>query len=442
MQLFFGGARGRSGAQPTDQTAGARAIAQRSRSTEARRRRAWFSVHRWLGIGLGAWFALVGITGSLLVFEEPIDAWLNPKLLTSRETTHWLAPEQLLQQVESEHALGRVEQLKPPVAPGDVYRVIFRTQPNKRSGAQRVEAMFAPASGTLLGTRPTEQLGLAPPQLMKSIYEFHRNVLLGEAGSNIVGIAGFLLLGSAITGGVVAFPRRAREWRRLVHINVGASITRILFDLHRSLGALAVLLLLLATLTGATLVYLNYVRDAVNVFSPVKSFPLVPFSRGPVAESVTFARIVAKVRTAYPQQTIVDIHMPFRQTGGYLFYMKQPGDEHRSGDTIAWVDPLSAEILVERSDRTRTAGETLMHWLFPLHSGTAFGTAGMIAMCVTGLTPIVLVFTGLWVWLRKRRGQKIGERRRTARSAPASPAMAAKMPQSSTSSGEDRRLPA
>ena len=303
------------------------------------------------------------------------------------------------------------------MAPGQVYRLIFRTQPNKRASVQRIEATFAPASGTLLGTRPTQQLGLAPPLLMKSVYEFHRNVLLGEAGSNIVGIAGFLLLGSAVTGGVVGFPRRAREWRRLVHINVRASTTRILFDVHRSLGALAVTLLLLATITGATLVYLNYVRDAVNVLSPVKSFPVVPFDRGPVAESVTFARIIANVRAAYPQQTIVDIHMPFRQTAGYLFYLKQPGDVHRSGDTIAWVDPVSAEILVERSDRTRTAGETLMHWLFPLHSGTAFGTPGMVAMCLTGLTPIVLVFTGLWVWLRKRRGRKIGERRRAARAA-------------------------
>jgi len=60
-----------------------------------------------------------------------------------------------------------------------------------------------------------------------------------------------------------------------------------------------------------------------------------------------------------------------------------------------------------------------MHWFFPLHSGTAFGTGGMVAMCLTGLTPVIFVFTGLWVWLRKRRGEKIGERRRAQRGAPA-----------------------
>jgi len=79
------------------------------------------------------------------------------------------------------------------------------------------------------------------------------------------------------------------------------------------------------------------------------------------------------------------------------------------------VHALTAEVLVERSDRTRNAGETVMQWLFPLHSGTAFGKPGMVAMSLTGAVPLLMVFTGLWVWLRKRRGERIGRERRRAR---------------------------
>ena len=71
--------------------------------------------------------------------------------------------------------------------------------------------------------------------------------------------------------------------------------------------------------------------------------------------------------------------------------------------------------MIERSPRTRTAGEGFMHWLFPLHSGTAFGMAGQIAMCATGIVPMLLVFTGLWVWLRKRRGERIARHRQSLR---------------------------
>lgn len=382
------------------------------------RKSRWFSVHRWLGIVLGLWFALVGLTGSILVFEDPVDAWLNPSLLTSRERGPWLVPEELLARVEDAHPeLGRVERIRPPAAAGEVYRLIYRVQPNRRIRVDRIEATFAPVSGTLLGTRPVEAIGLARPQLMKTLYEFHRNVLLGTAGSNIVGIAGFLLLASAITGFAVALPRTADGWRRLLHVNLRANRTRVFFDAHRSVGVVFALLLMLATLTGSTLVYVNYVRDLVNVFSPVKSFPTIPWTPGTPEDSAEFGRVIDTVRAAYPDRAITEIHVPFRQTGGYLFYLRRAGDEYRLGDTIAWVNPVTAAILVERSDRTRTAGETLMHWFFPLHSGTAFGTAGMVAMCLTGLTPLLLVGTGLAVWLRKRRGEKIGEQRRRERGA-------------------------
>lgn len=397
---------------------------------QARKSR-WFSVHRWLGLLLGAWFALVGITGSLLVYEDPIDEWLNPELLTSAERGPALSPEQLLEKVNAEQSLGRVERIRPPLAAGEVYRLTYRTT-NRRVSVQRIEAMFSPVSATLLGTRPTEVIGLSRPLLMKTVYEFHRNVLLGATGSNIVGIAGFLLMASAITGLVVTWPRSAGGWAKLLRVTFRANLTRVFFDAHRATGAVFVVLLLLATITGSTLVYLNYVRDLVDVFSPVKSFPVVPFKPGPRSESAEFTRIMERVRSAYPQQTIIEVHLPFRQSGGYLFYMKRPGDEHRLGDTIAWVDPVTSDILVERSDRTRSAGETLMHWFYPLHSGTAFGSGGMLAMFLTGLTPVLLVFTGLWVWLRKRPGEKLAEQRRAAR---ARPKRAAAAPPAAPASG-------
>ncbi len=370
----------------------------------------WFSVHRWLGILLGLWFALVGLTGAILVYEEPIDAWLNPDLLTARAQGPMLGPGEILARARAE-SLGHVERLRIPQAQGEVYRLLVRSHPTRRIGNPRIEAMFDPASGALLGTRSAEQRSLAPRYALQTIYEFHRNVLLSEPGSNIVGVAGFLLLASAISGIVLAWPRQRTGWSRLLAVNLRASVTRIAFDAHRSLGSLVALLLVLATLTGVTLVYTNYVRDLVSVFSKVESFPTIPF-RQSTDETLPLDRLLATVRQAFPQQSITEIRIPFGQMTGMQFYLRAPGDEYRLGDTIAWVHPGSGEILVER-----TAGETFMHWLFPLHSGSAFGPAGMVAMFLTGLAPIVLVATGLWVWLRKRRGERIAAGHAQARRA-------------------------
>jgi uncharacterized iron-regulated membrane protein len=375
----------------------------------------WFSVHKWLGIALGLWFALVGLTGAVLVFEDPVDAWLNPDLLTTESRGVPLAPEAIVDIARNSPGLAGVERVRVPRAAGEVYRLQLRTAQSRGGRQERVEATFDPVNGRLLGMRGTDTFSLERRHLMRTVYEFHRNVLLGNAGSNIVGIAGFALLASAVTGLALAIPKKRSGWARLVWVNVRASATRIFFDVHRSVGAVFLALLLLTTITGATLVYLNYVRDLVSVFSKVESFPVIPWVAGSRDEVASFARVVDTVREGFPDRTITEIRLPLKATAGYVFYLHRAGDKYRLGDTIAWVHPVTAELLVERSDRTRNAGETLMHWLFPLHSGTAFGTPGMVAMCLTGLTPLLLVGTGLWVWLKKRRGEKIGEKRRQER---------------------------
>jgi uncharacterized iron-regulated membrane protein len=375
----------------------------------------WFSVHKWLGIALGLWFALVGLSGAILVFEDPVDAWLNPELLTTRSRGPLLPAAEIVEVARNSPGLAGVERVRLPLAEGEVYRLQMRTAPSRGGRQERVEATFDPVTGQLLGLRGTDSFALDRPHLLRTIYEFHRNVLLGTTGSNVVGIAGFALLASVVTGLVLAIPKKRSGWARVVWINLRASATRIAFDLHRSVGAVFLALLLLTTITGATLVYLNYVRDLVSVFSKVATFPTIPWVKGSRDDVAPFAQVVDTVRNSFPDRTITEIHLPLKSTAGYLFYLHRAGDEYRLGDTIVWAHPVSGELLVERSDRTRNAGETLMHWLFPLHSGTAFGTPGMIAMCLTGLTPLLLVGTGLWVWLKKRRGQRFGEKRRHER---------------------------
>ncbi len=384
------------------------------------RRRFWVRVHRWLGVGLGVWFALVGITGSLLVYEGPIDAWLNPQLLRNTLPGPWLPPAAIHAGATQEFGYTRIERLTLPVSREDVYRAIVQVGPRLRIAPARVEATFNPVSGELLGTRDALARGLARPYLMKTLYDFHRNVLLGNTGSNLVGIAGFLLLASAVTGLYAAWPRQRSGWKRLVSVKLRSGATRVIFDIHRSLGSVMCTLLLLATLTGCTLVYLNYARDIVSVFSKVAPFPVVPWRENASATWPSFAELVAGVQGTHPELTISEIHIPTRMPGGYLFYLRGPQDVHRLGDTLVWVDPTTGDFLFERSIHSRTAGESFMHWLFPLHSGTAFGAPGMVAMCVTGLAPLILISTGLWVWLRKRRAAKIELRRQrrglTARS--------------------------
>ena len=46
------------------------------------RRKFWLEVHLWLGLTLGLFLSIFGITGSILVFHAEINELLNPQLLT------------------------------------------------------------------------------------------------------------------------------------------------------------------------------------------------------------------------------------------------------------------------------------------------------------------------------------------------------------------------
>lgn len=377
----------------------------------AKRRARWSSVHRWLGLLLGLWFLLVGATGALLVWRDEVDAALNPSLL---RTPARGTPLDLDAVLAAAAELGPVERVRLPQAEGEVVRLQVRVLAT-RVESGRVEAMVCPVTGRLLGSRSLEALGLGAPLLMRTLYEFHRNVLLGGWGSNIVGIAGFCLLASVLTGLFVAWPRGRAAWRRLLVVNPRASATRISFDLHRSTGVLIGAVLLLSTLTGATLVYLKEVRTMVGWFSRVEPFPVIPWRPAPAGEPITLAGMAARVQAAHPGQRITEVHIPVRAISGVQFHLAAPGDVHRLGDTIAWVHPLSGELLVERSARTRSGGEAFMHWLLPLHVGSAFGLTGLVLMAAAGAAPALLVGTGLWVWWRKRRGERIAAQRAATR---------------------------
>jgi uncharacterized iron-regulated membrane protein len=326
-----------------------------------------------------------------------------------------LSIERIADAARIEHALGRIERIRPPAHAGEPWRLQLRASPG-RVEAQRIEAFLDPADGALLGVRGLKTLSLAPPHALRTLYEFHRNVLLGEPGSNVVGVAGLLLMTAAISGIATAWPRSRARWRKLLGVQWRANAARVCLDLHRSTGTLIGAVLLLATATGATLVWPNQVRDAVGRFSRVEPIPVLTFrSIAPGQELLGLDALAARAIAGHPGRRITEIHLTERGLNGVMFKLAAAGDLHARGDTIVWLDPVSGEPMAERSSRTRSAGEAFMHWLPPLHVGSAFGPPGAWLMFSAGLAPLLLLPSGLWVWWRKRGSERLAAGRRRSR---------------------------
>jgi uncharacterized iron-regulated membrane protein len=75
-------------------------------------------------------------------------------------------------------------------------------------------------------------------------------------------------------------------------------------------------------------------------------------------------------------------------------------------DSEVIIDQYSAKVLQIYDPHHATTGDHFLGWLFPLHTGHAFGMPGRIMILVLGLIPTVLYVTGLIRWLQKRRAKR------------------------------------
>jgi len=82
-------------------------ILKSTRNRRLSRRKLWLKVHLWLGLGLGFFLAVIGLTDSVLVFWHEIDEALNPALYQA-----WIPAEARLKPLEE--VLTAAERAAPP----------------------------------------------------------------------------------------------------------------------------------------------------------------------------------------------------------------------------------------------------------------------------------------------------------------------------------------
>lgn len=366
-----------------------------------RGRRAWLRLHRWLGLGLGAAFALIGLTGSVIVFDHAIDTWLNPDLFTPQGVG---PPRPLEEIVTAARATapgpaGRLSITMPGVD-YDVFVVRVAAGPAGRS----VEVTLDPATARVLGQREDGA------HLTAIIYELHHALLLRDAfgipdsGMYAVGVLGLGLMASTLTGLYLWWPRR-RQLGQALRVRWRNGEKRRNFDLHRAGGFWSSLVVLTLAFSGVSLVFPDWVRGLVAIASRTEPRPPAPRSvlrPGVPSLSPDDAAAIARVHVAGGTVTWLDV--PGDETGAYRIWLRRPDDVRRAyGDVNVWIDRWSGAVLHRRDRRALPAGEAFLHWQFPLHSGEAFGLPGRLLICAAGLTPLLLLVTGALIWWRRRR---------------------------------------
>jgi uncharacterized iron-regulated membrane protein len=390
-----------------DATSGTTRAAADSRRTL---RSAWVSVHRWLGLTLGCVGALLGLTGSLLVFSGEIDGALNPQRFAVSGTTFASSYTDLLAAAST--AAGEKSRpllVQMPTRAGGPVMVALR--PREGEGVLRV--YLDPASARVLDV--SRGAGF-----VDTVHRFHESLMVrGLWGREFIGIVGIAMLISALSGLYLWWPGR-RKVRPALAFRPRLAVHR---NLHYFFGFYASWVLAVVAFTGIYLAYPNAMREAVNAFSPVSlalrggpatgpaSSPAPAVARSGRAQDIGPDKAATIAQALVPDAEVANIGLPRGASDPYRIVLREPGDPHtvRGGNAVVLVDSSNGTVLRQVDASTRTVGDTFLAWQNPLHTGEAFGIASRVLVSAAGLVPSLLFVTGVIMWLRARKRARGGD---------------------------------
>ncbi|PPD32951.1 MAG: hypothetical protein CTY19_09900 [Methylomonas sp.] len=362
----------------------------------------WLTIHLYLGLSLGLLVAMVGITGSLLVFYVELDEFLNPDLVVGESSTPRLSYQQLFDAIrQSEPQRQRGWRLEIPQNPERMLTArYYKPQETEHMGFAPLLVSVNPYSGEVVKKRFWGDFA------MTWIYDLHYTLLLAHTGKIIMSIVGGLLLLSLLSGVYLWWPRPGK-WSGALTIKPKSSRQRFIYDLHKVSGVYGLVVMLVLTFSGIFLEIPEYANPIIGFFSPLEE-PPKPQSLPPLATKsiISIDQAVSIAQTVFPEAELRWIETPHDAQGSFRINLLQAGEvSRRFPKTNVWIDQYSGDILKVHNPIEFSAGDTFVHWLHPLHSGEAFDMPGRLLVLLTGLSCPLLFVTGVMRWQQKRQAQ-------------------------------------
>ncbi|MCD2453701.1 PepSY domain-containing protein [Methylicorpusculum oleiharenae] len=396
-------------------------------------RKIWLRLHRFLGLTAALFLLLAGLTGSIIAYQQELDAWLNPDLFESLEQGPLLATGELMERLQHDWPQYRIVSLPLNREAGKAARITVRAA----DADQLVDAdeLFVdPVSGKVLGGRIWGACCFERRHLIPFIYVLHYSLQLpGETGLWVMGSAAIVWLFESLVGFYLTLPKTKprsmqpspnghglqknwlQRWAMAWRIKPGASAMRLSFDLHRAGGLWLLVLMLMMSVSAISL----NLRDAVfePVVSLVSEFTPSPFDareqrseQPPVEANMAFADILQSAALEAATRDWDKAQASIFYNAGYGIFGVGYGDNQGLGLSYLYFDGATGAYLGDYVPGSGTAADIFEAWQLPLHSGQIIGLPGRVLVSLSGLAVVGLAITGVLIWLSKRKALRVKQR--------------------------------
>ncbi len=358
----------------------------------------WLKTHRYLALSLGFFFVFVGLSGSLGVYGDALDLWLNPKLGIEKPKENPLSLDRILSAVRAAHPqrLGSWTLEMPRTRDGML--TAWYESPRETQGRFYAPLMVSvnPYTAEVVASRFWGETATT------RLLDLHTQLGIGQMGRNWAGSLGLALMVSLTSG---LFSWRS-GLKRASTLNRDAGIGRLALDIHRVIGLIVAIPLLFLAFTGVNLAFPRIAESLAGTsgMGHGDEGPAVRSSAMPNDRPVGLEEAVLLARGPFPHAEVRWVATPEGETGTYRVTLRQAWEVNRRHPyTTVWVDQYSGQIREVRNPARFNAAATALTWLWPLHTGEAFGANSRLPWFFAGLAPLALFLAGLLSWLARRR---------------------------------------
>ena len=386
-------------------------------------------IHKWSGLFTAVFLIVAGVTGSLLAFENELEALVNPaQYVVQPRLDDRGRPATILDPFElrarAERALPGYQVFGMPLLRQPDRSVKVNLDRRNASVPDADQAFLDPYDGRLIGIRKWGASLFDSTTVIGFLYRVHYALALPEPwGKIFFGVVALVWTMNCLVGMVATFPRTGPflpRWLPAWLIKPNASTYRLHFDIHRASGLWLWGVMFLFAWSS---VMLNL---RAEVYTPVMS-TFLEFKKQPERPPKTTDKpmldwsqaydiaVAAMDEVARAQGFTVNFpsHLFYnRRLDAFIYFANTSRDvTQERGQTGVVIDARSGILLATRIPTGEYSGDTVSRWLQSLHMAKVFGLPFRIFVAVVGIALAVSAYTGLYVWWKKRQARRAREAR-------------------------------
>lgn len=355
--------------------------------------RRWFLVHKWTSLVSMLFLLLLCVTGLPLIFHEEIDHALG-----------YSSEAPALPGAERDASIDAMIADAKARQPGDVMQFVVRDshEPNawfirlgeSPNGAITAYDMYDARTGDLLNQYPLEE------GVMNVVLRLHIDMFAGLPGTLFLGFMGVLLVASIFSGAVLYAPFMNKLAFGTVRRDRSARLKWL--DMHNVVGIVTMVWLLVVGGTGvvnalSTPIFAQWqTTELAEMTAPYQG-------RERVTRTGSVDAAVAAARTAVPEMELSFMAFPgnaFASPHHFVAFMQ--GRDPLTSRLIepVLIDAVTAEVLEVGRMPWYVSALMLSQ---PLHFGDYGGMPLKILWAALTVLSIVVLVSGLVLWLKRRK---------------------------------------